>query len=280
MKTAAILLLFAVAAFGQSFFFLQMTDPQFGMYTGNESFEQETANLEFAIATANRLRPAFVVITGDLINKPLDKAQTDEYLRITGKLDKGIKLYHVSGNHDVENSPTPQSLAAWRARHGADYYTFRHEGFVGVVLNSTLMHMPERARAEDAKQMAWLKETLAKLAAEKPMRLVVFLHHPLFVKSATEADGYHSLPKERRWELLDLFEKHGIQHVFAGHAHHNAGGEHRGLQMVVTGPVGKPLGDPQGSGFRVVRVTPSTLEHKYYPLSLLPHEIVAAEPLP
>lgn len=45
--------------------FIQMSDPQFGMFTKNASFEHETVNLEFAIAHANRLKPAFVVITGD-----------------------------------------------------------------------------------------------------------------------------------------------------------------------------------------------------------------------
>jgi serine/threonine-protein phosphatase CPPED1 len=82
---------------------MQMSDPQFGMYTADKGFEQETANFEFAIATASRLKPAFVVITGDLINKPGDPAQTAEYHRIAAKLDKRIKLYNVAGNHDVAN---------------------------------------------------------------------------------------------------------------------------------------------------------------------------------
>src|ERR1700726_3738842 len=45
-----------VAAFAQNttapdVFFLQMSDPQFGMYANNRDFAQETANYEFAIAT-------------------------------------------------------------------------------------------------------------------------------------------------------------------------------------------------------------------------------------
>lgn len=48
---------------------IQMSDPQFGMYSKDTNFEHETVNFEFAIATANRLKPAFVVITGDLIKK-------------------------------------------------------------------------------------------------------------------------------------------------------------------------------------------------------------------
>jgi hypothetical protein len=55
--------------------FIQMSDPQVGMFTKDASVEHETVNFEFAFATANRLKPAVVVITGDLINKGGDAAQ-------------------------------------------------------------------------------------------------------------------------------------------------------------------------------------------------------------
>src|SRR5260370_16317944 len=86
------------AASAQDLFFLQMSDPQFGMYTANAGFAQESANLEFAIATANRLHPAFVVMSGDLVNKPGDKAQIEEYLQITHQLNPDIPLYPLPAN--------------------------------------------------------------------------------------------------------------------------------------------------------------------------------------
>jgi hypothetical protein len=49
--------------------FIQMSDPQFGMFTKNA--EHKAVNLEFAIASANQLKPVFVVITGHLINDPV-----------------------------------------------------------------------------------------------------------------------------------------------------------------------------------------------------------------
>ena len=52
------------ASMDAPFFFLQFSDPQFGMFTADKDFAQETANFEFAIASANRLKPAFVVVTG------------------------------------------------------------------------------------------------------------------------------------------------------------------------------------------------------------------------
>src|ERR1039458_8104842 len=104
--------------------FIQMSDPQFGMYTKDQDFAHETANFELAIATANRLHPAFIVITGDLINKAADPAQAAEFHRIAAKLDPKIKLYNAPGNHDVGNEPTTASLAQYREHFGRDYYSF------------------------------------------------------------------------------------------------------------------------------------------------------------
>ncbi len=83
------------------FFFIQLSDPQFGMYTANKEFSQETANFEFAIATVNRLKPAFVIITGDLVNKPGDSAQMAEFQRIAARLDPNITLYNVAGSLNI-----------------------------------------------------------------------------------------------------------------------------------------------------------------------------------
>src|SRR5436190_19463137 len=102
-----LLLASSTAPGAEPFFFIQLSDPQFGMSTTNRDFAQETANFEFAVATVNRLRPAFVVITGDLVNQPGDTAQIAEYQRIVRRVDSTIPVYNVVGNHDIENVPTP-----------------------------------------------------------------------------------------------------------------------------------------------------------------------------
>src|ERR1022692_531757 len=146
----------------QDLWFIQMSDPQFGMFTSNHDFEQETANFELAIATANRLKPNFVVICGDLTNQAGDAPQITEFRRIAAKLDRAIGLHLVAGNHDVSNSPTPQSLAAYRRAFGKDYYAFEYPGFEGIVLNSSLIQHPEAAPEEAARQEQWLSAELAR----------------------------------------------------------------------------------------------------------------------
>lgn len=254
------------------YFFLQFSDPQFGMYEENRGFAQETANLEFAVATANRLHPAFVVVTGDLINRAGDAAQAAEYRRITAKLDAGIPLYSVAGNHDVGNDPTPESLAAYRERFGRDYYTFRSGDMAGFVLNSSLIAHPKNVPEEAARQEAWLRDELEKAKRERVERLIVFQHHSWFLREPEEADQYFNIPREIRKHYLVLFHQYGVSHVFSGHYHRNELGRDGTLEMITTGPVGKPLGGAR-SGFRVVTVGPAGIAHQFYEYGDLPTRI-------
>ena len=278
---SAVLILLALAAGvlassqPPGFFFVQLSDPQFGFFAGDAEFAQETANLEFAITSANRLRPAFVVITGDLVNKAGDAAQLAEYRRITAKLDRSTPLYHVAGNHDVGNAPTPESLAAYRKVLGPDRYTFRHGGLVGIVINSTLFAAPQGAPGEARAQEAWLEAELRRARQEGARHVVVFSHHPLFVADASEPDAYVNIPRERRTRLLELFAANGVRFVFAGHHHQNALALAGALEVVTTGPIGRPLGEGV-SGMRVVTVTGASIAHRYYHLGELPARIALA----
>jgi len=256
----------------EPFFFIQASDPQFGMYAANQGFAQETANFEFLVATANRLRPAFVIVTGDLVNQAGDAAETAEYLRIAARLDRSIPLYSVAGNHDLGNEPTAASLAAYRRRFGRDYYTFRVGGMAGFVLNSAIIQAPQQAPGELEKQEAWLRAELDRARKDGVRRLVVFQHHPYFINTPGEKDAYFNIPKERRAKYLALLKEYGVSHVFAGHYHQNAVASDGGLEMVTTGAVGMPLGSAR-SGFRVVIVRSTGIEHRYYDLGSIPNRI-------
>jgi 3',5'-cyclic AMP phosphodiesterase CpdA len=254
------------------FFFIQLSDPQFGMFTDNRDFAQETINFEFAIATVNRLRPAFVVITGDLVNKAGDPAQINEYLRITRKLDAGIPLYQMAGNHDVENVPTRESVAAYVRQFGPDHYTFTHRGLVGIVLNSSLVHSPQGDPEDAATQEQWLRSELTRARASGARHLVVIQHHPWFLESAAEPDQYFNIPLVRRTPYLTMFHEAGVKVLLSGHYHRNAVARDGDIEMITTGPVGKPLGGAK-SGIRVVTVNDAGLTHRYYELGEIPATI-------
>ncbi len=71
---------------------------------------------------------------------------------------------------------------------------------------------------------------------------------------------------------LELFEKYKVRQIFAGHYHRNSGGRSGNIEMITTGPVGRPLGS-DSSGFRIVNVDGTSINHKYYPLDSLPERL-------
>lgn len=273
MTRRFLLFLAASALFAQSpapDFFVQLADPQFGLFTNDRDFAQETANYEFVVASVNRLKPKFIVICGDLINKPGDPAQTAEYHRITSMIDKSIPVYAVAGNHDVGNEPTAETLAYYRERFGPDYYSFRQGDVYGIVLNSSLIAAPAMVQAEAGKQEAWLQAELTQAKASGARHIVVFQHHPWFLEDPNEPAQYFNIPNPQRRRYLDMLKAAGVRYVFAGHYHRNAYGKDGDLEMITSGPVGRPLGnDP--SGIRLVMVGRDSLDHRYFTLGDIPN---------
>ena len=252
-------------------FFVQLADPQFGAFTSDKDFAQESANYEFAVANINRLRPAFVVICGDLINKVGDRAQADEYLRITRKIHRSIPVHAVAGNHDVGNEPTPETVASYRARFGPNYYGFRHGRVYGIVLDTSVISAPALVPAEAEAQETWLRAELTRARSSGAKHVVVFQHHSWFLEKADEPSQYFNVPLDTRRRYLELLKVSGVRYVFAGHYHRNAFGRDGDLEMITSGPVGRPLGaDP--SGLRIVTVRDELLEHSYYGMGLIPNQ--------
>jgi len=254
------------------FFFIQMADPQLGMVSKNHRLEPESGRFIRAIAAANRLRPAFVVICGDLVNKPGGQVQITELQRICDQLDADIPLYLVSGNHDVENTPSARTLQFYRRTIGDDRYSFQHGGVYGIVLNSTIIKSPQRVRDEVAAQRTWLEAELQAADSVHAAHVIVFQHHSLFLEDPSEDDQYFNIARASRVVYLALFERFGVRAVFAGHYHRNATGRYGSMEMITTCSVGNSLGkDPEG--FRIVKVYPDRIVHRYYGLDDMPETV-------
>lgn len=258
-------------------FFIQMADPQLGMSGSplwlalfgatwnDDAFQVDAKLFERAIDHANELEPTFVIICGDLVNRVGHDGQIAEFQRIANKLSPSIPLYLVAGNHDVENEPTSESLHAYRETFGADWYSFRQDDVYGIVLNSQLIDAPEKVRGEAEKQLAWLRDELTRAVASGVDHLLVFQHQSYFLESPDESNQYFNIESGSRAVYLQLLKEAGVEAVFAGHYHRNAYGRDESLEMITTGPVGRPLGaDP--SGFRIVEVGKDSLRHEYFAL--------------
>jgi 3',5'-cyclic AMP phosphodiesterase CpdA len=268
----------------EPYFIVVAADPQLLMN------QKDDANWRTTIEHVNRLQPDFLIVCGDLLNasnkaSDWEQPQTmakhnrlaDMYLTAAQGLDKSIPLRNVAGNHDVSMQPTPEILKWYKGRFGPPWYSFEHRQSLFIVLESNLLRDEQLAPTEGAAQMSWLRETLQAAGEKQYQHITVYMHHPLCLNSIDEPDQYFNIPKRRRSELLARFEKAGVDAVFSGHLHKNAYVRHGEMELVTTSSCGAPLGkDPLG--FRILKVYPDRLEHKYYGFAELPKKVILATP--
>ena len=254
---------------GEGFCYFVMADPQ--LFWGSK---EDWAR---AIGYANRLKPDFVIVCGDLINHPGDEDEARAYLEVAATLDKTIPLYNVAGNHDYVPGDM-KSLAWYQARFGAPWYAFEHKRCLFVIFESTMV----KAGSEDDPvyrwQMQWLEQTLRAAQDKHYDHITVYTHYSLALRRADEDDEYFNLPKARRMRLLEMFHTYGVEAVFSGHFHHNAYVRDGELELITTSSSGialEQMGQPKDPlGFRVVKVRPGRLQHEYHGYDNLPERIV------
>jgi 3',5'-cyclic AMP phosphodiesterase CpdA len=143
----------------------------------------------------------FVILLGDNIygghsSNDLEKKFAQPYKAL---LDGGVKFFASLGNHDdaSERFYKPFNM------NGANYYSFKKGNVHFFALDSNYM---------DPKQIDWLQKELQ--GAGNSDWKICFFHHPLY-SSARK----HGPATDLRLLLEPIFQKYGVNVVFAGHEH-------------------------------------------------------------
>lgn len=151
---------------------------------------------------ADSLKPAFVLITGDLIKDALrvsEKEATSLYELYLAEIAKfSVPVYSVPGNHEIFGIERHKSLVSethslygkkmFRSYLGPDYYSFNYGGVHFVGLNSVDYHDLWYYGHIDSAQLAWLSKDVSNLSKENP--IVTFNHIPLY-SGGISLDGFH-----------------------------------------------------------------------------------------
>ncbi len=249
-------------------FFIQITDPQFGMFDSNAGFEKETILYEKAVAKINGLNPDFVAITGDFVHDQKSAQQITEFKRITAKINPKIPVCYTPGNHDIGQTPNEKSIKEYKKNYGSDQFSFRHKGSSFIGFNSGLIKA--KLVKPEQKQYSWLEKKLKQ--SQRASHIILFCHYPFFNKTVDEPTAYSNIDLEYRKKYLDLFEKKNVDAVFSGHYHNNSLATYGKMQLVTTSALGKPLGKAP-SGMRIIKVYSDRIEHEYYGLEELPDSV-------
>ena len=249
-------------------FFIQLTDPQFGMFENNAGFERETILYEKAVAKINMLHPDFIVITGDFVHDLNSVAQINEFKRITAKINAEIPVYYTPGNHDIGQTPDKKSIRKFKKNYGSDKFSFKHKGSLLIGFNTSLIKA--RLAKPEQIQFNWLTQKLKR--SHETQHIIMFCHYPFFNKSVDEPSAYSNIDLDLREKYLNLLKNNKVTAVFSGHFHNNKLLNYGQMELVTTSALGKPLGDAP-SGLRIVKIFSDKIEHSYFGLDELPDSV-------
>lgn len=179
-------------------------------------------------AMVDSIRPAFVLISGDLIRDALRVPEAEAkgyYDLFTRELASfTVPVYTVPGNHEIFGIERHRSLVSathplygkrfYRSVRGPNYYSFDFGGIHFLALDTVDYDDLQYYGNLDSLQLSWIAQDLARVRAGTPV--VTFNHIPL-VSAAQIVDGYDDesvAPTVIRLRGRSAF-RHGVQNLDA-----------------------------------------------------------------
>ena len=179
------------------------TTPSFTFVHASDTHisEQNVERTRRLRALVDSLKPAFVIITGDLIRDALRVPEAEArgyYELLTRELATfPVPVWTVPGNHDIFGIERHSSLVSrtnpvygkrlHRTVRGPNYYSFDFDGVHFMGLDTVDYDDLWYYGHVDSVQVNWMARDLARLPAG--MRVVTFNHIP-FVTAAETIDGF------------------------------------------------------------------------------------------
>lgn len=268
---ALILTTTAAVASDAPFFFVQIADTQFGFNNKNVDMVPEIANFKQAVADINRLKPAFVLISGDMVNRPHDPAQIRAFWSIAREISPEIPLHLVAGNHDLATG-TAADVSSYCKLFGDDHYSFSCNGSEFIVLNSCLFSKDGDKALRD-EQRKWFEAELNAARARNATHIFVCDHHPWFLTTPGEAGKYQNVPLVYRQDYLALMKRYKVEYALAGHLHRDLTAKGGDLTIIAGGPISKSFSKPPVVGYRIWKVYKDHIETEFYALDKVPASV-------
>lgn len=180
-----------------------------------------------------REKADLVINVGDVVTNGRNYEEWNREFFVPARpLMRSTPLYIAIGNHernahwfyDYVSFPPPEN-----------YYSFDYGNTHFIVLD-TNPYTPYQSRSA---QYQWLENDLRSKKARKATWVLVFAHQPPY------SEGWDSPLYDGEWDIRDalmpLFERHGVDIMFAGHTHDYERGILNGVTYIITGGGGSAL---------------------------------------
>ena len=212
----------ALAAAGQDFFFVQMSDSHWGFEGAPNPEAKNTLKRAVAAVNALKRQPDFIMFTGDLTHAAPDDKERHRRMAEFKTIVADLKVKDVRFIPG-ENDAALDGGAMYKTMFGVSNYSFDHKGVHFVALDN--VSDPNGLIGEE--QLQWLHADLAQHDKEQP--IVVFAHRPLFdlypAWDWATNDGAKAIDILTPYEYVTVFYGHIHQehhHMTGKIAHHAA----------------------------------------------------------
>ncbi|MCX5784463.1 MAG: metallophosphoesterase [Elusimicrobia bacterium] len=179
------------------------------------------------VAGILRWKPAAVFHVGDFVGKDKNLNEWARFREITAELRNKTDFFPARGNHEGNGKNYFRQL---EIPGNKKWYSLDRNGINFIILDS------ESALGKGSEQYNWLAAQLS-TSSGKNLFTAVIMHIPVFTS------GKHGSDRELAASLVPLFEKYGVDIVFAGHDHDYERLYKDGVCYIVTGGGGAPLYD-------------------------------------
>lgn len=241
----------------KQFTFVQITDIHL------DALEEHKIFFEKALREINKINPAFVIATGDLVLEAESAtiSQAKEWYDIYSDAIKNldVPVFNMVGNHDVVGIHYKKDISIepgynkemYRDYFGPTYYSFDWSSHHCIVLDPNEFLDGNQFYKIPDYQVEWLRKDLS-YREGKP--LLVFFHEP-------------TMSWENRVEVLNLLNQHSTK-MFSGHWHMDILIDSQGTPEQVTGALcGEwwrgDCSDGKSCGYRIVQVEGNNISSFY-----------------
>lgn len=199
-------------------FSTRLVDDDYRVYVGTDSHVDTSCyNLEqFVRAYKSDAACPFAIHLGDLVNADGHYPLFDSAIHIVpeGYVRGKDTLFVTVGNHDIYYAQWNAFIAYY---HTATYYFETKSKTTGQLLDLYIC-LDSSDGTIGRKQMAWLKDVLAKAQDKKYRHIIVYTHTHVFKQDASQGHtSNYSI--EETYELLGLMSQYGVELVMMGHDH-------------------------------------------------------------
>jgi serine/threonine-protein phosphatase CPPED1 len=200
---------------------------------GNESvFEPLLKDIDHSVEID------FVIDVGDLV----PKGQRGFFRRFLKEVQENLAIPFLTaiGNHDLND----KGARNYQEIFGPTYYSFQIGQNSFIVLDATT------EGGFNKEEHKWLEDELKKAQASKTR--FVFMHVPPF---DPRGEGFDKCLRDGN-DLLDLFKRYNVTHLFASHIHGYFSSVWGGVSYTITGGAGAGLqgSDPEHFFHHYLRV--------------------------